>query len=336
MAQPERRVFLEELARLLSESGWLTLSRLVSGDKSYAWNYGFQFQGTWFWYQPTFDSDWEKFSPGFCLLSKLIEQAAENPAINTVDLGLGAEDYKERFANRTRETLYVTLKASAPAHVREMVRYRASDLLRQFPKADGRLRSWAETVRGSGALQALRTPTKNLQKILWSSSEVFFLEWRGSDSTNTSGLKIQTLDLNCLADATAQYSDDAQTLAYLLRSAQRARTGGSQGWALVDSEGSILYFAWATVFDNCLVPELNRKVSAPASNATMIFDCWTPVARQGRGYREQAVALIAVKLRASGRVPWIYIAATNTPAMRELERVGFQSRFSIVGQRILG
>ena len=73
MAQPERRIFLAELARLLSESGWLTLSRLVSGDKSYAWNYGFQFHDTWFWYQPTFDSDWEKFSPGFCLLSKLIE-----------------------------------------------------------------------------------------------------------------------------------------------------------------------------------------------------------------------------------------------------------------------
>jgi len=41
-------------------------------------------------------------------------------------------------------------------------------------------------------------------------------------------------------------------------------------------------------------------------------------------------------LAGSGRVPWIYIAATNTPAMRELEGVGFQSRFSIVGQRILG
>ena len=217
-----------------------------------------------------------------------------------------------------------------------MVRYRASGLLRQFPKADGRLRSWAETVRGSGALKALRTPTRNLQNILWSRSEVFFLEWRGPDSTSTSGLKIQTLDLNCLADATAQYSDDAQTLAYLLRSAQRALASGFEGWALVDSEGSILHFAWATVFDNCFVPELNRKVSGPATNATMIFDGWTPLARQGRGYQEQAFALIANWLRASGRVPWIYIAATNTPAMRELEGVGFQSRFSMVGQRILG
>jgi hypothetical protein len=104
----------------------------------------------------------------------------------------------------------------------------------------------------------------------------------------------------------------------------------------VDSEGSILHFAWATVFDNCFVPELNLKVSAPATNATMIFDGWTPGARQGRGYQEQAFALIANGLRASGRVPWIYIAATNTPAMRELEGVGFQSRFSIVRQRILG
>ena len=52
MARPERRVFLEELAKLLSESGWLTLTRMMSGQNAFAWNYGFQFQDTWFWYQP--------------------------------------------------------------------------------------------------------------------------------------------------------------------------------------------------------------------------------------------------------------------------------------------
>jgi len=87
LARPERRLFLEELAKLLCESGWLVLTRMMSGSNAFAWNYGFQFRDTWFWYQPTFDSDLEKYSPGFCLLAKVIEEAADNPSMKMVDLG---------------------------------------------------------------------------------------------------------------------------------------------------------------------------------------------------------------------------------------------------------
>jgi CelD/BcsL family acetyltransferase involved in cellulose biosynthesis len=147
IAQPERRVFLEELTRLLAESGWLALTRMMSGERVLAWNYGFQFHGTWFWYQPTFDSELEKHSPGFCLLAKLIEEAAENPALSVVDLGLGAEEYKERFANQTRETLYVTLRTSAAQHVREIMRYRAAEVIKTFPRLEAGLRAVLARLR---------------------------------------------------------------------------------------------------------------------------------------------------------------------------------------------
>lgn len=147
MAQPERQVFLAELAKLLSEAGWLTFTRMMSGEKVLAWNYGFQFHGTWFWYQPTFDSDLEKYSPGFCLLAKLIEEAAENSGMSTVDLGLGAEEYKERFANETRETLYVTLRASAVKHWREIVRYRAAEIVKTSPRLEAGVRAVVGRLR---------------------------------------------------------------------------------------------------------------------------------------------------------------------------------------------
>ncbi|MFZ0731561.1 MAG: GNAT family N-acetyltransferase, partial [Candidatus Sulfotelmatobacter sp.] len=108
LARAERRHFLEELARLLGESGWLRLSVMVKGERIVAWNYGFQFEDTWFWYQPTFETELEKYSPGFCLLGKIIEDAAATSQIKVVDLGLGAEEYKEALANQTRETVYVT------------------------------------------------------------------------------------------------------------------------------------------------------------------------------------------------------------------------------------
>lgn len=137
----QRRRFLKELARELSESGWLRLSRLKAGGESVAWNYGFQFAGSWFWYQPTFDTGLEQFSPGVYLLARIISEACEDPSVTRVDLGLGAEGYKERFANSSRHTLHVTLTRSLPRHLRGMIRYRAAQSLKQWPSADRAVRS---------------------------------------------------------------------------------------------------------------------------------------------------------------------------------------------------
>jgi len=136
LARSERRLFLEELTKVLSGPGWFVLTRMMSGDRVLAWNYGFQFAGTWFWYQPTFDTDLERYSPGFCLLTKLIEEAAASPSFKLVDLGLGAEEYKDRFANQTRKTLYVTLKTSMAKHVKEIVRYRTAEIIKTSPRLE--------------------------------------------------------------------------------------------------------------------------------------------------------------------------------------------------------
>ncbi len=147
LARPERLVFLEELTRLLSELGWIVLTRMMSSDKVIAWNYGFDFHGTWFWYQPTFETEFERYSPGFCLLSMLIEEAAVNPALRLVDLGLGAEEYKERFANQSRETLYVTLRSSMAKHLQEILRYRSAELIKTSPRLEASVRRLRSCVR---------------------------------------------------------------------------------------------------------------------------------------------------------------------------------------------
>ncbi len=140
LADPRRRVFLEELARLLSEAGWLRLSRLQVGETAGAWNYGFRFAGSWFWYQPTFDTQLEQFSPGLYLLAKMIEGACDDPDVSRVDLGLGAEAYKERFANGSRRTLHVTLTRSYAKHVRGITRYRTAQLLKNWPAGEKAVR----------------------------------------------------------------------------------------------------------------------------------------------------------------------------------------------------
>jgi CelD/BcsL family acetyltransferase involved in cellulose biosynthesis len=136
----QRRDFLAELARLLSAQGWITLTSLNIGDKSIAWNYGFQFAGSWFWYMPTFDSGFRRYYPGLCLLAKIVEEACESPEINRVDLGLGAESYKERFATNSRPTVDVTITASIARHLKEIVRYRAASAIKSFPPLEHSVR----------------------------------------------------------------------------------------------------------------------------------------------------------------------------------------------------
>jgi CelD/BcsL family acetyltransferase involved in cellulose biosynthesis len=140
LSTPQRRVFLEELARRFSDTGIVTLSLLMIGNRPVAWNYGFQFLGSWFWYQPTFTSDQEEHSPGYCLLSRIVIEACDMDGMKVIDLGLGAEGYKERFGNSTRQTLYVTVTKSRLHHLREVVRYRAASLLKRSPKLESAIR----------------------------------------------------------------------------------------------------------------------------------------------------------------------------------------------------
>jgi CelD/BcsL family acetyltransferase involved in cellulose biosynthesis len=343
IAHMERRVFLEELAELLSESGWVTLTRMMSGKHIFAWNYGFQFQDTWFWYQPTFESGLEKYSPGFCLLAKLIEEAADNPALRTVDLGLGAEEYKERFANQTRETLYVTLRTSVAQHAHEIVRYHAAQFIKKSPRLEAAARAVAarvlrleNSIGRDGVAATLGRVRQRASAALRSEDEVFFFEWCGTVLAGPGGVRLEPLDLDQLASAAAQYVDDESTLAYVLRSASRVRDANAEGFGLIDAKGAFLHFAWVTSFDGFFLAELNTKVDAPSADCVMLFDCWTPVSVRGHGYYGRTVSFIAAQMRDKGKKPWVFSAASNLASVRGLEKAGFQRRYSLMRQRILG
>jgi CelD/BcsL family acetyltransferase involved in cellulose biosynthesis len=92
-------------------------------------------------YQTTFDTRCEENSPGYCLLAKIVIEASEMNTLRQVDLGLGSEDYKEWFANGTRQTLYATLTRSLLRHLRELARYRIATGVKRFPKLDAAIRN---------------------------------------------------------------------------------------------------------------------------------------------------------------------------------------------------
>jgi CelD/BcsL family acetyltransferase involved in cellulose biosynthesis len=342
LAYPDRQAFLTELARLLSEKQWVVVSRLLTGEKAVAWHYGFQFQGTWFWYQPTFDGRLERYWPGFCMLTQVIQEALKDPRMKTLDLGLGSEAYKAKFANASRETLYVTLHESILRHLGSMLRDRAAAMVKTYPVAEklaealrNRINLLRVRFRRQGPRQTLAWAATQLFRRLWTRDEVRFYEWSdcGAASPISGSVELPPLTLDQLAEAASEYIDDSETLAYLLRSAQRLRGGTVEGFALVDARGTPVHFAWTTAFGGFFLAELNAKVEAPCPEAVLLFDCWTPVAARGHGHYARAIGMIAEKVRRAGKRPWIFSATTNTASVRGIERAGFQRRYSLVRQK---
>jgi len=343
IANPIRRRFMAELAKLLGEKDWVVLSRMFAGERAVAWHYGFTYQGSWFWYQPTFDSSVEKHWPGFCLLSQVIQDGIDQ-GMTMLDLGLGSEAYKAKFANETRETLYVTLYHSMLKHWATAFRDRMAQAVRVRPaveKIAERLRQGMRAVlarlRRDGTPQTLAWMWKRVLGLVWAREEVVLYEWEytAGATMQSRGLQLHPVDLGRLAVAAMEYEDDEATLGYLLRSTRRLREGGIEGFVLTSEDGRPLHFAWVAPMNGFFCSELGGALRGSTDSA-IVFDCWTPSVARGHGYYTQAIACIADRLRASGSRPWIFSAAGNVASIRGIGKAGFQRRYSMVRHQTLG
>ena len=344
LTRPERRSFLYELAQELCRAGWLSVSRLLVDETPAAWNYGFQFAGSWFWYQPTVNSSFEDLSPGYCLLAKIVESACDRTNIDVVDLGLGAEDYKYRFATVDRQTLYLVLNTSLFDYLRAVVRDRAAAIVKTSPDIERLIRSIISYIaklrvrlRETGFAGLFTGFSRRIWNSICSLEEVLFFDWpaSGVNPKEPSDMTLRPFDSDFLGAAAIHYADDPATLEYLLRSAQRLRSEGDRGFVLLNDEGVPVHFCWVKVFEGFRMAELERTLPAPGADAVMIFDCFTPTAVRGRGFFARAIAALADQLKSEGKAPWIFGAASNQASLRAIEKSGFAHKFTLGRKRIL-
>jgi CelD/BcsL family acetyltransferase involved in cellulose biosynthesis len=347
LIRPERRLFLRELAKLLSDSGWMNLSRLLVGGQPIAWNYGFQFAGTWFWYQPTFDSRWQQYSPGIRLLWGIVEEACLTPEISVVDLGLGAEGYKDKIATDERGTLHLEVTRSSVVHLKEAARYLAATSVKSVPRLESMVRaalrqasSIKETIRANTLPTLLGKFWRSGRRAILEKREVFFFEAPQGDSGSTTGLaedslKLRPIDYDVLSAAAMYYVEEKDTLAYVLRAADRVRANTSRGFALLNGNGVAVHFCWVADFAGFQMAELQAKLIAPSPQSVLLFDCWSPDSFRGHGYYARAISEVAVQLRAAGKRPWIFSAAVNASSIHGIEKAGFAQSFSLTRRRVL-
>ncbi len=337
----ERRAFLRHLNGLLSQAGWLKVSQLEINEKPVAWNYGFRFGGSWFWYLPTFEMEYEHVSPGSCLLRLLVEEGAQDATLQRLDLGLGNEPYKERFANNHRQTRYVHLSREFPRHLMSMARQTASRAADRFPSFSNKLRhvrtyfrAVASRVNEAGFGEIARLSVRTLTRYLASVDEVLLFEAEGHKTEST--LQLAPLTRKHLVEASILNASDPQTLDYLMRCAKRMLRQSASGFVLQDESEKPVHFLWTTSYNGFSLSEIDYALDPQPADAVMIFDCWTPAANRARSYYATAIRQAAAQLQRAGKTAWIFSGGTNVSSLRGIRKAGFAYRFSLVRQKRCG
>ena len=267
--------------------------------------------------------------------------------MRVVDLGLGAEGYKERFANGSRSTLHATLTKSLGRHTREIVRYHAVQAVKSAPKVESAVRAVlacaARTRREFkkiGVWGFAHLAAKRVASLINSREEVAFYRWMGDHAAqehevSLDGLRLQPIELETLAVAAMCYENEEDTLNYLLHSARRLHPRTGQGFALCDRDGKPVHFCWISDFEGFEMKEWTTRLSAPSQTAAMIFDCWTPQSKRGRGYRGIALALAARHISKSSKEPWTFSAIPSHSPGKGIERAGFERKYSMTCKKTL-
>lgn len=334
VAHLERRVFLTELAKLLCAAGWLALTRLSIGKKAIAWNYGFRFKGSWFYYQPTFESSLEQYSPGICLLSAIIAEASETPPLQMVDLGLGAEGYKERFADGTRKTLHVTLSQSNVQRMKELMRYHVAEAVKRSPRLESSVRGIVAELAGArqrvrevssrSANDNIATPSAGGKVALYE------LAISSLTSRRQKTDSIVRLDLESLAKAVMRYESDAVAKKYFLQVAPHLSEAGMEGLAVLDSQGIAVEFCWVSPMDKSVLNEIG--FSDRANEVSLISEIFIVGRERSTPDSGTVIAAAFERIVEQGRHPWAAVVAGDEGMQRVLEQFGFLLRGRVGGR----
>jgi CelD/BcsL family acetyltransferase involved in cellulose biosynthesis len=342
LIRPQRRLFLTELGKLLSSAGWLKVSQLEVNGEAIAWNYGFRFSESWFWYLPTFQIRLEEATPGSCLLRLLTEEACADDSVTRLDLGLGEEAYKHRFANAVQSTRYLQLSKSMSRHLTVSGRHWLASIVGRSPVIDKRIRGARELLRRlqrrtgeSGTTGMLKHGLMRARRSVVSKDEVAFFESPLIQVPESERVLLLPLSWEQLADAAIENADDEQTMQYLMRCGQRLRRGGTRGYCFQEREGKASHFLWVHRYDGFHLSEIDSALQSSDDGAVMIFDCWTPLEQRGRGSYATAIRLAAASLQREDKRVWIFSATANEASVRGILKAGFTYRFSQVRSRIL-
>lgn len=102
------REFYRELVARLFPTGWLVFSMVTLNGQALAYHFGFDYGHRYYWYKPSYNTDFSKHSPGSLLLRFLLLRAVERQCVE-FDFTIGNEAFKHRYSNTMRRNLSVAI-----------------------------------------------------------------------------------------------------------------------------------------------------------------------------------------------------------------------------------
>jgi len=287
--------------------------------------------------------EYEHVSPGSCLLRLMVEEGAKDASLQWLDLGLGDEPYKERFANNSRETRYVHLSRGFRRHVASLARQTLTRAATRFPQVGDKLRdarSFYELAAGrvqeAGVFATARSSMQKALRPLASQDEVLLFEAPEFQSPENQAVELLPLTREHLVEASISNAGDSHTLRYLMRCANRLTKPDAAGFLLQDETGRPIHFLWITNYDGFSLAEIGHNIEPSSPSAAMIFDCWTPASDRGHGHYAAAIRQAATNLRREDRPAWIFSGAKNGSSVKGILKAGFAYRYSLIRRSRLG
>lgn len=103
-------VFKKNIVKAYGARGWIKRAVLSANKHVVAECFFFEHQCTVYYSMPSFDMEFEKFSPGRILLAKLIQYACENQEIKEFNFMRSEYDYKNWWKPENRKYLELTVE----------------------------------------------------------------------------------------------------------------------------------------------------------------------------------------------------------------------------------
>jgi CelD/BcsL family acetyltransferase involved in cellulose biosynthesis len=132
-ADPLRRKFHREIARLFFRRGWLDLYELRLGQETIAICYCYRYRGTTSFYQTGYALDWSQYQPGQQVIAHAI-RAAIDTGMQRFDFLRGTESYKSHWTSTVVDGLTLRIPRGLSGHL-EVMAYRVARRIRSWQKA---------------------------------------------------------------------------------------------------------------------------------------------------------------------------------------------------------
>jgi CelD/BcsL family acetyltransferase involved in cellulose biosynthesis len=337
----ESRDFFAALVHNLDPKTDLRFSVLELGERPIAYNFGFELDGSYIFYTPTYDVEFFDLSPGEVLLRYLFIYAQEN-GLREFDFTVGDESYKSRYANQTKRNYAMRLYPKRTRGRVVQAAQAAKERLRSHPALFRAAKSTASAatalagristvVRRDGVVSAAsKIAVRLFRAVIYARDEVLVLTSDGeSPGSGAHGaLSFRPATMSDLADAAVAYPEylGGETL-HTLR--ERIKKGHTPFVALDD--GTIVHVIWLRVEDRIATTELGEDFALELGRPVgLLYDAWTPVSARGKGIYPVVVSLLAQHVRSQGLEPWIYVESSNRSSRRGLAKAGMSVRNRLI------